>query len=121
MTFTEVIQPGVNPSLPGIYEWSIDGNARYIGKYSQHSRPRKAYKRNVDNMLAGIPYRMKGRDYRRIHYELAEAVLDGLPITLTFIANSDPGPSLNELEQRLIAKLLRSTSGACANGTSVKP
>jgi len=68
----------VDPSRPLIYLWEIVGSdgtvcCRYVGKASGGAhRPRTQYRRNVNNILQGRPYR-KGKpdQFRAIHRRMA--------------------------------------------------
>lgn len=99
-------QSDVDPSQPLIYLWEIsdpDGSVccRYVGKASRGAdRPRTQYRRNVNNILAGRPYR-KGKpdQFRAIHRRMAQAVRAGETIRLTFVCNVAPGQNINELER----------------------
>ena len=73
MQFVET-QGEIDASLPLIYLWEIvDSNGmvccRYVGKASRGAnRPRTQYRRNVNNILAGRPYRKsKPDEFRAIH------------------------------------------------------
>jgi hypothetical protein len=72
--------------------WEIhddSGNlvGRYIGKaVGGDRRPRRHYARNVDKLMAGLSYR-PGKNYRRVHYGLADAVKAGHRITLSYLCN----------------------------------
>src|SRR4051794_9145889 len=99
------VNPGVDVSLPGIYQWSIEGAGAYIGKYKKISRPLHHYRRNVDNLLNRKPYRKSNPDgFRRIHRELARAHQEGREITLVILENVGPA-GLNRRERELIHEL----------------
>lgn len=99
-----ILTDGVNETLPGIYEWRIEGVGSYIGKYSQIRRPKWEYEKNVLKILNGWPYRPRKPDkFRRIHRELAKAHRDGRHITLIILENVDPS-SLNQRENELITE-----------------
>jgi len=55
--YREIAAPGVDPELPGLYEWRIDGVGIYVGQFTHASRPRREYGLNVGRLLAGRPYR----------------------------------------------------------------
>jgi len=99
-----VLIEGVNESLPGIYQWTIDGRGNYIGKYKRIRRPLKEYGRNVRKILSGKDYRPSKPDgFRRIHRELAQALREGRRITLTILENVAQ-PRINERERELISE-----------------
>ena len=99
-------QSDVDPSQPLIYPWEIispDGSVccRYVGKASRGAnRPRTQYRRNVNNILAGRPYR-KGKpdQFRAIHRRMAQAVKVGEAMRLTLICNVPRGEDINRLER----------------------
>ena len=105
MKFEEV-RGNVDPSQPLIYLWEIigpDGEVccRYVGKASRGAaRPRTQYRRNVNNILAGRPYR-KGKpdQFRAIHRRMAEAVRVGETMRLTLVCNVPLGQDINHLER----------------------
>ncbi|HME23859.1 MAG TPA: hypothetical protein VKI44_21450 [Acetobacteraceae bacterium] len=101
MNNTIIVAPGVDCSKPGIYRWDIEGAGVYIGKYRSISRPTKQYARNVRRLRAGLPYHIKGSDYRRVHKALAEADANGKRIVLTILANAKLA-DLNQVEQEYI-------------------
>jgi hypothetical protein len=88
---TLIVAEGAFLTLPGIYQWEIEkpeGVACYIGKYTRQSRPLRAYRRNVERLIGGLPYRKGAPDgFRLIHHELARAVQDRQRITLTILEN----------------------------------
>jgi hypothetical protein len=95
--------PGVLENEPGIYEWNIEGVGRYIGRYSNISRPRSEYALNVSRLLAGLSYRKsKEGGFRRIHCALAAAYLAGTQITLTILENQPLGEAIKRRETELI-------------------
>lgn len=98
------VADGARWDKPGLYEWKILGVGSYIGQYSHISRPLKHYSRNVRNLLAGKSYR-KGnpKGFRRIHHELADAVVAGTTIKLIILENP-PRRKINQRERELIAK-----------------
>lgn len=98
------ILAGVDPCLPGIYEWHIEGAGVYIGQFSRIRRPTKEYRRNVVRLLNGKPYRKGNPDgYRRIHDELAMAHREGRRIELVVVENV-PAEKINTREKELIAE-----------------
>ncbi|MNJ61220.1 hypothetical protein D3C77_569990 [compost metagenome] len=87
--------PGsIDQRKPLLYMWQIaedDGQVvyRYVGKAQGGAgRPLKHYRRNVDNFIAGKPYRKSKPDrWRDVHRWLIWAVLTDRPITLYLIRN----------------------------------
>src|ERR1035437_4737306 len=98
-----VVAEGVDTELPGIYEWQIEGVGSYIGRYSDISRPTRAYDRHVENLLNDRKvYRPKNPDgYRRIHRELIKAYLEGRTVKLTILENVERA-NLSRRERELI-------------------
>lgn len=97
----------VDQSAPLIYKWTLayEGRIRsYIGKSDGGSkRPLSHYRRNVNNLLAGKPYRKNKPDqYRAIHRAMAVCVRSGGTITLQLLENVDHC-SIFDREQELIA------------------
>ena len=93
MEFIE-IEGSIDPTKPLIYLWEIldfygEVCYRYVGKASRGAnRPRKHYRRNVNKLLLGHPYRKNRPDkFRLVHRKLAEAVKGGHTIRLLFICN----------------------------------
>ena len=94
---------GVDPALPGIYEWRIEGVGVYIGQYTRASRPRRQYGANVANILNDRPYRPGKVDrFRGVHRRLAEAVRSGQRVTLCLLENVIDKPARNRRERELI-------------------
>lgn len=90
----EFMPGSIDQSKPLLYMWQIaddDGQVvyRYVGKAQGGSaRPLKHYRRNVDNFIAGKPYRKsKPELWREVHKWLIWAVLTERPITLFLIRN----------------------------------
>ncbi|WP_053523668.1 hypothetical protein, partial [Achromobacter xylosoxidans] len=105
MQFTEVPSE-VNTSRALIYLWEIFDSegmvcCRYVGKASRGAdRPRTQYRRNVNNLLAGRPYRKgKPTEFRAIHRRMAQAVQAGEVMRLSFICNVDLDENINEIER----------------------
>lgn len=79
MTFTTE-RNGVDETQPLIYLWTItypDGRiSRYVGKAVRGSkRPLTQYRRNLENLLAGRPYRKSKPDrFRTVHRAMASCV-----------------------------------------------
>ena len=99
--------PGVDVNAPLIYMWEIRDasgavTGRYIGKANggEH-RPTTHYPRNVDKLLRGLPYK-KGKDYRRVHYSLANAVLSGHAISLSYLCNVPEDQDIFAVEMHYI-------------------
>src|SRR6478672_6033741 len=96
----------VDPSKALIYLWEIfgsDGSVtyRYVGKASAGaSRPRTQYRRNVNNILIGRPYR-KGKpdQFRAVHRRMAQAVQSGEALRLTLVCNVEPSQDINQIER----------------------
>ncbi len=102
--YEEISVPGVDPALPGIYEWRIEGVGCYIGQYTRSSRPRREYGKNVANIEVGRPYR-KGNPngFRKVHHSLHKAMKTHKRITLTIFENCIDKVVRNRREQALIA------------------
>ena len=108
LTFT--FNPGtVDQDKALIYRWEIKDAAGalkglYIGKAKAGGeRPLKHYKRNVNRLLAGKPYRASNPEgFRKSHRALADAVLNGYTVTLSFVCNIAEGESIDSVEQSLI-------------------
>lgn len=98
---------GVNVSAPLIYMWEIHDLqeklvGRYIGKANGGSkRPTQHYSRNVNKLHAKKPYK-KGKNYRRVHYALANAVEAGYRISLTYLCNVPADQDIFKVESRYI-------------------
>ncbi len=102
--FSEIPVVGVDPSLPGLYEWRIDGVGCYIGQYTRATRPRREYALNVGRFLAGKPYREHKPDgFRAVHLRLAEAAKAGTRVTLSLIENVPDKADRNRREREVIA------------------
>jgi hypothetical protein len=102
---TLTVADEVTLDAPGIYTWTIEGVGVYVGKFTRKSRPLLEYNRNVDNLLGGRPYRKSKPDgFRTIHQELANAVVNGLPIWLRIVENCIPA-DLNNRERQIINAL----------------
>src|SRR5690606_11490431 len=106
MKFVE-IEGGADPAQPLIYLWEIiDQNGevycRYVGKASGGAhRPRTHYRRNVNNILLGRPYRKnKPDEFRAIHRRMADAVRSGHSLRLSFLCNVSAGENINSLERK---------------------
>lgn len=107
----ELIRSDVDQGKPLIYMWEIHDSSevlfgRYVGKaIGGAERPLRHYKRNVDRLLAGEPYRKSNPDgYRLIHRALAEAVRRDFSISLTFLCNVLEREDINQVESEQIKK-----------------
>lgn len=96
-----------DPSKPLIYLWEVFDQSGavwywYIGKAVRGaSRPRTHYRLNVNNLLAGKPYRKsKPTEFRLSHQRLAEATKLGFSIRLSFVCNVGAGEDINAIERR---------------------
>jgi hypothetical protein len=101
-------QGAIDPTKPLIYLWEIRDSADsvtycYAGKAKNGAgRPIKHYQRNVRNLLAGKPYRRGAPDgFREVHHRLAQAMLAGETVQLSFICNVESHEDINEVERRL--------------------
>jgi hypothetical protein len=110
-----VVTDGVDLTKPGLYEWRIEGVGVYIGKYTDISRPTRAYDKHVENLLNGkMKYRPSNpTGYRRIHHALIKAHLEGRQVTLTIIENAEK-VNINYRERTLILE-----RNATLNGRSI--
>jgi hypothetical protein len=102
-----VLDSGVDVTAPLIYLWEIhDGHGKLVGRYigkanGGDKRPTQHYPRNVSKLRAGKPYK-KGKNYRRVHYGLADAVGAGHRISLTYLCNVPDTVDIFEVESRYI-------------------
>lgn len=102
-----VLDSGVDLTAPLIYMWEIHNLqgklvGRYIGKANGgDKRPTQHYPRNVNKLRAGKPYR-KGKNYRRVHYGLADAEAAGHRISLSYLCNVSDTEDIFEVESRYI-------------------
>lgn len=103
--FTIETEEGLSLDKPGIYVWSIGGRPVYAGQSSDLSRRVGEYRRNIDRMDRGLPYRISDRDYRLIHRMLHEAKGQGKRITVAVVENCQTIQNLNEREQVWIANI----------------
>jgi hypothetical protein len=99
-------QPGsVNQSAALIYLWEIFDNqgGRYgsVGKAGGGAyRPLHHYHCNVNNLLAGKPYRKSKPDkYRKVHRRLADAVLQGWQVRLRLLCNVSGDDDISSVER----------------------
>lgn len=97
----------VDVKAPLIYMWEIHDLAgeivgRYIGKANGgDKRPTQHYPRNVSKLLQGLSYK-KDKNYRRVHYALADAVLAGHSISLTYLCNVPETVDIFKVESHYI-------------------
>lgn len=102
-----LLESTINKTAPLIYMWEIsdrDGRVtgRYIGKANRgDKRPTRHYSRNVNKLLRNEPYK-NGKNYRRVHFALAEAVKAGDKITLSFLCNVSEEEDIFKVEGRYI-------------------
>ena len=96
----------VDEAQPLIYHWKITNSAgevlfQYVGKAKHGSRrPTRHYRRNVDRLLNGHPYRKGAPDaFREVHHELAAASRAGHTIVLRLLRNVRPGENINDAER----------------------
>lgn len=107
MQFSFIEAPsGVDPARALIYLWEVLDPAgqvvgRYVGKSKNGAqRPRIDYRKNVNNVLAGRPYRLnKPTAFRAIHRTMAEAIQAGYTLRLTLLCNIPAGDSIDAVEQ----------------------
>lgn len=101
--------PGVNVTEPLIYMWEIaDSSGQVIGRYvgkanGGETRPRQHYSRNVEKLLAGRPYK-KDKEYRRVHFALADAVKAKHNISLHYLCNVSDDENIFKVESQYIRK-----------------
>ena len=79
---------GVNPESPLLYRITISGTLFYIGCANSARRPQKAYRRNLQRMIDGRPYRKNNPDgFRFVHRRMLEAVQRGEEVTIDLLRN----------------------------------
>jgi hypothetical protein len=99
--------PCVNVKAPLIYMWEIHDQSgqllgRYIGKANGgEKRPTQHYPRNVNKLRQGRPYK-NGKNYRRVHYAMADAVEAGHRISLTYLCNVSDVDDIFKVESQYI-------------------
>jgi hypothetical protein len=99
--------PCVDVTAPLIYMWEIHDMSghllrRYIGKANGgEKRPTQHYPRNVNKLRQGLPYK-NGKNYRRVHYAMADAVEAGHRISLTYLCNVSDVEDIFKVESRYI-------------------
>ena len=99
---TVIVAPGVDPEKSGIYVFCIDGIGTYVGQYTNPSRYRGHYSRNVRNLRLGNPYRPSNpHGFRRVHRELAKAIGEKREISLTLLENWEDKSDRNRREREL--------------------
>lgn len=102
-----VLDSGVDVTAPLIYMWEIhDLQGKLIGRYigkanGGDKRPTQHYPRNVSKLCAGKPYK-KGKNYRRVHYGLSDAVKAGHRISLTYLCNVSKDHDIFKVESHNI-------------------
>ena len=90
---------------PGIYIWRVGAHGEYIGRYKRRTRPHDEYRKNVLNLLKGLPYRPKNPDgFRKIHRALAHAILLGEECRVEIYENIDDTKTRTARETELIKK-----------------
>jgi hypothetical protein len=77
----------VDPELPGILEWQIEGMGSYIVMTNRLSRRIREYEENVWRLGRGLPYLSGGRGYREIHRLLRRAADEGRRVTVVALEN----------------------------------
>lgn len=97
---------GVDPSRALVYLWEVlDESGKVVGRYvgkakNGAQRPRMDYRKNVNNIIAGRPYRLNKPDaFRAIHRQMADAILAGQALRLTLLCNIPAGDSIDAVEQ----------------------
>ena len=99
--------PCVDVKAPLIYMWEIHDLSgqllgRYIGKANGgEKRPTQHYPRNVNKLRQGRPYK-NGKNYRRVHYAMADAVEAGHRISLTYLCNVSEVDDIFKVESQYI-------------------
>ncbi len=104
-----VVSDDVDVKSSLIYIWKIrDFSGAVVGCYVGKSkngekRPRGHYKRNVDKLLKGLPYRAGNpHGYRRVHHALAQAARAGHIISVTYLRNVQPHEDISDVEKHYI-------------------
>jgi hypothetical protein len=101
----DIVDTPVDRNAQLLYLWEIfdhDGDRvyHYVGKSKNAERPLTNYKQNVENLLAGRPYREENPDgFREVHHKMAEAVKLGHRIVLTLLRNVPPEEDFFEAER----------------------
>jgi len=79
---------GVDPLAPLLYKIAIGGMVCYIGCANSARRPKSAYRRNLQRMIDGRPYRKGDQEgFRLVHKRLLEATNSGETIVIELIRN----------------------------------
>lgn len=97
----------IDTTAPLIYMWEIKSEenqvvGRYIGKANGgEKRPTQHYPRNVRKLRLRKPYK-NDKDYRRVHFALADAIDAGHHISLTYLCNVPATQNIFEVENRYI-------------------
>jgi len=79
---------GVDPLSPLLYKIAIGGTVCYIGCANSARRPKSAYRRNLQRMINGRPYRKGNPEgFRVVHKRLLEATYSGETIVIELIRN----------------------------------
>jgi hypothetical protein len=96
---------GIDRSKPLLYEWSIESVGFYIGQTIQVTRRIVEYEQNLQNFLAGRPYRKNNRDgFRCIHRALAKAIEEDKKIYFTLLENESDTFTRNRRKRELIVE-----------------
>lgn len=78
----------VNPNQPLLYRISIGSRLYYVGCADDASRPRNDYRRNIERLTDGRPYRKGNPDgFRHIHRQLYDATVSGESIIIELLRN----------------------------------
>lgn len=102
-----LIPSDVDVTSPLIYMWEIrDATGEVVGRYigkanGGDKRPTKHYPRNVRKLRGGLPYKT-GKNYRKVHYGLADAEEAGHKITLSYLCNVKEDENIFAVERRYI-------------------
>ncbi|MFM0324864.1 hypothetical protein [Caballeronia glebae] len=123
----EIILDGVDISRELIYRWQIfDGSNALVGVYIGLARASQGpvrfnrYRNRVRGIQLGLPYSANpNRDYRKVHYALANALEAEAHIVFTYLCNCGPDESLTALESQLIAE--HDSYGPAAHQLNEKP
>ena len=106
----------VNPYGPLIYMWQVKNREgipvfEYVGKAVNGSdRPRKAYSKNVSDLLSGKYWHSdKTKDFREVHWVLAGAAVEKYKISLRFLCNCT-ADDINQREREHQAKYIVSNN-----------
>jgi hypothetical protein len=109
---------GVDPDSPLLYRITIGGNLSYVGCANSARRPQKAYKRNLQRMIDGQPYRKNKPDgFRLVHRRMFEAIQRGEDVVIDLIRNVAKNDKFIE-ERAEIARCQQETGGNLLNRTA---